>query len=515
MLLGESGVGKSTFINALVNYLIFDTLQQAEHSKPVVLIPVSFLTTAGDHFDQVIVKFGDVDANEDHEHRGQSVTQHCRSYVFHLNDRLILRLIDSPGMGDTRGIAQDERNMEHILSYVSNLSHLNAVCLLLKPNASRLNVFLRSCINQLVTYLTPNGYDNIIFCFTNSRATFFAPGDTGPLLRRMLQDEQHGGIPFGKANTFCFDSESFRYLAARKCRVKFDDFQKEECTNSWRTSVVESVRLLQYILRRTPYQLDEHQSPKKAVLDISTLARPLMDILRVIIYNRILVERGIGTHKIILDCKPLSSEVCSKCVSSRIVPLGPFFTTQFEDVDGESNQGQRHQCVFDGTNFLIEYTVNHYYVEEPPSRIEELNGWVDDILDRCSELTVFFQQQQQFSIKVDPFALVLERFIEEERFIIDSVSDDMTMNRKLLGQLISILGKHRENSRQATQSKETPQRNDIYQTIEQLKNYRPMWNQIDAIKRSRQLKMKASEKQIAADFSSYNKLFTEVFRSQQ
>ncbi|CAF4282325.1 unnamed protein product, partial [Rotaria sordida] len=120
LLMGETGVGKSTFINAFVNYLIFDTLEQAQQNEPIVLIPVSFLITTGNQFNEYIVKFGDIDSNENHEHQGQSVTQQCKSYIFKLNERLCLRLIDTPGMGDTRGLVQDEKNIDHILTYVNN-----------------------------------------------------------------------------------------------------------------------------------------------------------------------------------------------------------------------------------------------------------------------------------------------------------------------------------------------------------------------------------------------------------
>ncbi|CAF3798892.1 unnamed protein product [Rotaria sordida] len=130
LLLGESGVGKSTFINAFVNYLTYNTLNQAELNKPVVLIPVSFMITVGDNFEEHMIQFGDADSteNEDFDHPGQSVTQHCKSYIFHLkhHNGKRLRIIDTPGFGDTRGLDRDDFNMQHILTYVNNLTHLNA-----------------------------------------------------------------------------------------------------------------------------------------------------------------------------------------------------------------------------------------------------------------------------------------------------------------------------------------------------------------------------------------------------
>ncbi|CAF4020271.1 unnamed protein product [Rotaria sordida] len=298
LLMGETGVGKSTFINAFVNYLIFDTLEQAQQNDPVVLIPVSFLITTGDQFNEFIVKFGDIDSNENYEHQGQSVTQQCKSYIFKLNEKLCLRLIDTPSMGDTRGLVQDEISIDHILTYVNNLSHLNAICLLFKPNDSRLNMFFGSCVNQLLMYLTPIFYNNIIFCFTNARSTFFAPGNTGSLLREMFKQEHLKDIPFEKKNTFCFDSESFRYLAARKCHVDFNEFVKQKCINNWTRSVAESVRLLRFILNLKPYNLNEWQSIKKASLEISILARPLMETLRLILYNWKLHEVGLTDKEI-------------------------------------------------------------------------------------------------------------------------------------------------------------------------------------------------------------------------
>ena len=157
LLLGETGVGKSTFINAFINYLAYQTFEKAEKAEPIVLIPVSFVMTSNNQFDEYDVKLGDHNnSNEDFDHPGQTITQHCESYTFDLDNKTKLRLIDTPGIGDTRGLSQDDKNIQYILSYVSNLSHLNAICILLKPNTTRLHVLFRSCFEQIFNFLGPN-----------------------------------------------------------------------------------------------------------------------------------------------------------------------------------------------------------------------------------------------------------------------------------------------------------------------------------------------------------------------
>ncbi|CAF3673147.1 unnamed protein product [Rotaria sp. Silwood1] len=281
LLLGEIGVGKSTFINAFVNYLTFENLNKAEQGKPVVLIPASFLMTIGNNFDECIVKFSNSDSfnNEDFDHPGQSITQHCKSYVFHLNDtnKTKLRIIDTPGFGDKRGLHQDDANMQHILEYINELTHLNAICFLLKPNASQINSFFITCLTQLLDLLGSNARQNIVFCFTNARLTFYTPGDTAPLLKSMLQSFSFGDIPFIKQNTFCFDNKAFRYLVARKNGIEFNDQEHNEYENSWSKSVAESNHLLSFVCRKLKSHIikDESQSIKQTQLQISRMIRPI------------------------------------------------------------------------------------------------------------------------------------------------------------------------------------------------------------------------------------------------
>ena len=187
--------------------------------------------------------------NEDFAHPGQSVTQHCRSYTFALknSDGKKLQIIDTPGFGDTRGLAQDDYNIEHICQYIRDLPHLDVVCFLLKPNESRLNIFFRSCITRLVAIAGPNIAEKIVFCFTNARPTFYTPGNTGPLVKQMIQSLTEITVPFKKENVFCFDNESFRYLVALRNQISFTDGDKEDYELSWRKSVTEAKRFVHYV----------------------------------------------------------------------------------------------------------------------------------------------------------------------------------------------------------------------------------------------------------------------------
>ncbi|CAF5186891.1 unnamed protein product, partial [Rotaria sp. Silwood1] len=142
----------------------------AEKAEPIVIIPVSFLITINDNFDEKIIKFGHIDSNENHNNSGQSVTQHCKSYVFDISNEKKLRIIDTPGFGDTRGVDQDDLNMEGIFSFLHNINYLNGICLLFKPEVVQLNLYWQSCLIQLFDYFGENIVNNFIFCFTNARS---------------------------------------------------------------------------------------------------------------------------------------------------------------------------------------------------------------------------------------------------------------------------------------------------------------------------------------------------------
>ncbi|CAF3551359.1 unnamed protein product [Rotaria sp. Silwood1] len=501
LLLGESGVGKSTFINAFVNYLKFDKLKQAE-KNPVVLIPVSFAITIDDNFTEQVVKFegNDTLSNEDHDNLGHSVTQHCKSYVFTLKDGnhhgRKLRIIDTPGIGDTHGSGQDDVNLQHILSYITNLTHLNAICILLKPNNTRLNIFFRLYFMQLIDLLGENACDKIIFCFTNSRSTFYTPGNTAPALKTLLDSLLVKKIPFTRENTFCFDNESFRYLVARLNKIKFKDIDEREYNDSWEKSSAESNRLLQYIRTKMSIGIipDESHSTKHVQLKINLMIRPMLEAMRNILRNLILWNAR--SSKVYIELYPKiikgTTAICLKC-SHDFAQVADFWITTY-GLHIFHNRCRTCRCD-PSDHYPIDYELGYKRCDDLASNSEKSMTQILDDLYQTSAGFANFLVGASGTSNNDPFLLGLERMIKEEDEICAKKSS-YELNLNLTQELEELKRRYEKTRKRLTTKKELISLDDIYQKIENVSKYRMIELQMVAIKQWRKFMVKYYEHEV-------------------
>ena len=167
---------------------------------------VRFIFT-NENGEEMDIAFGSADDNEVLS-SGQSATQFPQDYRLETSTS-IFHLIDTPGIGDCRGIEKDKENFDNILAFLTCYDKINAVVVLLKPNNARLTVAFKFCVLELLTHLHKSLVSNIMFAFTNSRGTFYRPGDSLPVLKKLL-DENSIGIDVSPSNYFCFDNEAFR-----------------------------------------------------------------------------------------------------------------------------------------------------------------------------------------------------------------------------------------------------------------------------------------------------------------
>lgn len=167
LILGRTGVGKSTWINAFVNYLIHPSLDDGlEAEKLSWVIPFAFRTYSvneeGD-FEDLEVQVGfdqrpssprtpnqKISVQEQDGSTGGSATQRTVVHKVQIGNQLV-RLIDTPGIGDTRGAAKNRENLSDIVGVLRTYKRVHGILILLKPNEQRLDLMFKFCVQELLT----------------------------------------------------------------------------------------------------------------------------------------------------------------------------------------------------------------------------------------------------------------------------------------------------------------------------------------------------------------------------
>ncbi|KAK4495918.1 hypothetical protein PRZ48_013186 [Zasmidium cellare] len=188
-----------------MNYLEYSTLDEALASQKVhCAIPTSFTwhhLVGGDYVAKtfpVKLDAGNCDADPTQQkksdaNQGQSVTQDIGHYTVRIRNTVV-RLIDTPGIGDARGVSQDSEIMGRILESLGRLNTLAGIVILLKPSEARLT-----------------------------------------------------GLVLGPDTTYYFDSEAFQFLAAYCRGVKLHDMgMLKDNRASWNKSKAEAIRMLEH-----------------------------------------------------------------------------------------------------------------------------------------------------------------------------------------------------------------------------------------------------------------------------
>jgi hypothetical protein len=233
--------------------------------------------------------------------RGQSATQRTQIYSMLIEGRMV-RVLDTPGIGDTRGVHQDNENMADLLKVLECFEYIHGIVILLKSNQTRMDLMFRFCFKQLLMHLHRNAAKNIVFGFTNTRGTSYRPGDTFKPLQAQLE-KYKADIDIGlyQHNVYCFDSESFRYLAAQK---QGDDLgHLNENRESWDYSVRECQRLLTYLRSLPPHKVRNTLSLNETRRTIILLTQPMAKLAQAIKHSIAVNQQDIAdlqTKQIVL-----------------------------------------------------------------------------------------------------------------------------------------------------------------------------------------------------------------------
>ena len=172
LLIGETGSGKTSFLNLLCNYGLVKKLG---------------FEVGVEHFHS----FNDIKIENSTAKKMESKTSDAMKYAVSLGDDDInLEIIDTPGFGDSRGMEEDKKHIKRIIDALKKEDYVNCVCLIINGRASRMSATLGYVLSEITSILPRTIIDNIIVVFTNTTGLLqlnFNLGALNPYFGRELQ----------------------------------------------------------------------------------------------------------------------------------------------------------------------------------------------------------------------------------------------------------------------------------------------------------------------------------------
>ncbi|XP_047012483.1 uncharacterized protein LOC108268227 isoform X2 [Ictalurus punctatus] len=149
LLLGETGTGKTTLINAMVNYIL----------------GVKFTDKV---WFEITEEGGDNHMSDQSESQTTEITVYK---IFIQGNPICLTIIDTPGYGDTRGAEYDKQISENLYKLFHNdtgVKEIDAVCLVVKASVNQLSDRLQYVFNAVLSVFGKDIKDNIVIFVTHS-----------------------------------------------------------------------------------------------------------------------------------------------------------------------------------------------------------------------------------------------------------------------------------------------------------------------------------------------------------
>ena len=174
IVMGETGTGKSTFINAFINYALGVEMEDPFRFKLVV--------------------------DEDDTGNDQTVSQTSEISGYSIKNTPLdfpILIWDTPGFGDTRGIERDEEIKQQINELLKLEDFCHAVCFVVKASANRLTETQKYIIDRVLLFFGKEAQENIYVLVT------YADGNRPDVLHAL---EKYNNFPFDEDRWFAFNN---------------------------------------------------------------------------------------------------------------------------------------------------------------------------------------------------------------------------------------------------------------------------------------------------------------------
>ena len=266
MILGETGIGKSTWLHSLINYI--QNIQLEENNR-------YFL-------------FDEKSLQEEYQKLhgkkpcGCSVTDKPAIYSIEASKQFInpLRIIDTPGFGNTRGPIYDEKIINDIIDILcsSDIAYINAICLMFKANQNHETDRFNMIINQIFSLFGEDIKNNIIILFS------FADDFNYVSALNILKDKN--GIFYnliGNDKFHYFTFNNFAYFSNNKNEIKYIyNFNTKNFSNFF--NYISSIKKIS--LESTKKVIKERMIIKNSILNLCDKIKEINLYLSIIKNNQ-------------------------------------------------------------------------------------------------------------------------------------------------------------------------------------------------------------------------------------
>ena len=214
LLIGETGAGKTSFLNLLCNCGMIKMLHREFNLE-------------------LLQDFHDIKLEHASSHKMESKTSGAKLYSAVLGEMKI-GIIDTPGFGDSRGIEQDERNVKSIIDVLREEEYVNCVCLVINGRESRMHATLQYVLSEITAVLPKKIIGNVIVVFTNTANPLnlnFDLQQLRPFFGQTVVDD----------HTFYIENP---YCTLEKAKMKFGQLPKGVIAKGLKKSFEETAEVL-------------------------------------------------------------------------------------------------------------------------------------------------------------------------------------------------------------------------------------------------------------------------------
>ena len=188
MVVGATGSGKTTTVNAMINHVL--GVQWKDDFRLKMIHELSSNQGAG------------TIGNQAHS-QTQFVSCYTLPYMEGFKIPYTLTIVDTPGFGDTRGIERDKLTTEQISRLFNTkgsagIDHVDAICFMAQAGNPRLTPTQQYVFDRILAMFGKDIKENVLVLFT------FADGQKPQALSAMLE----AGILEGESNFFKFNNSA-------------------------------------------------------------------------------------------------------------------------------------------------------------------------------------------------------------------------------------------------------------------------------------------------------------------